>query len=643
MTVCAIGIDTDPTIVYFLRACRLQGAAVEAINLRELAEEGDWRLPVGKADGGWIRSGDRTWDLDKIFAVYARPIDLTGEQPAGVLRGRWHGLMLGLRAWLDTTPAVVVNRPSGGQNNAAKPLHEAFLARAGLNVPPSLTSCDPDRLRDFAAAGRTVVKTLSGIRANAREVTAAELRRYRRSQGPVHLQRLIEGDDIRAHVIGRNVFAVRITSTAVDYRVAGSSATFTRCELPEDMTDTLVRVTAQMGLSMAGWDLKQDRSGAWWCLEANPMPGYSPYDDAVGGAISLALLNFLQSGASAAHSSLPRPRGGAPTDTPLVRLPVDRGGRQCASTHADSDRPRPSLEVDATTLIRACVPGARVCPCDSDAAVSHICATLMAERAWIDGRLSRPARWQGLMRREVMGHGTPSDSRRFRTGFDTIAEQANRWPDRAPTVDTLLEVHERLVGGGNIRAERIQVESGHLFPHPGFLPTLLADLFEQHRSRVAVYGPVRAASELHVDLLTIHAFADGNGRTARGMAAMELMRAGFRSTLFTAVEQHFLHRTRDYVDTLRAYETGRICRAACVFGIVAGMARRSRFARMLRMHQIREYGDLPDLFLKQLGPDDQAELDDQLTRLTAEERDDPGLPESTTLPIAGTRRSYRKE
>ena len=42
-----------------------------------------------------------------------------------------------------------------------------------------------------------------------------------------------------------------------------------------------------------GWDFKVDAEGRYWCLECNPMPGYSFYDRLGQGAVSRALVELL--------------------------------------------------------------------------------------------------------------------------------------------------------------------------------------------------------------------------------------------------------------------------------------------------------------------------------------------------------------
>jgi glutathione synthase/RimK-type ligase-like ATP-grasp enzyme len=159
-------------------------------------------------------------------------------------------------------------------------------------VPPSLLSADPRRVREFIGGGRAVVKPVCGTRATTREIRPGDLGRLADSQGPVLVQRLIEGDDVRAHVVGDAVIACRFSSTTVDYR-SDREATKEVLDIPSDLASLLVARTAEQGLVFAGWDFKLDQDGTYWCLECNPMPGYSFYDRICAGAISDALIKLL--------------------------------------------------------------------------------------------------------------------------------------------------------------------------------------------------------------------------------------------------------------------------------------------------------------------------------------------------------------
>ena len=60
--------------------------------------------------------------------------------------------------------------------------------------------------------------------------------------------------------------------------------------VPTDLKNRLVSATSRMELAFAGWDFKVDADNIYWCLEADPMPGYLPYDLACQGAVSQALV-----------------------------------------------------------------------------------------------------------------------------------------------------------------------------------------------------------------------------------------------------------------------------------------------------------------------------------------------------------------
>jgi glutathione synthase/RimK-type ligase-like ATP-grasp enzyme len=177
-------------------------------------------------------------------------------------------------------------------DNACKPLHEVCLTHNDFRVPPSFTGSRRSDLIAFTAEGKTIAKALSGQRADCRVVTVEDFATYDDRSGPVHLQRFVEGDDVRAHVVGGDIVAVRITSNHSDYR-NDAAAIFTPCTLPDQLAVQLCKATRSFGLAFAGWDLRM-YDDTWWLLEANPMPGYSYYDKQVGGRITRMLIAYLQ-------------------------------------------------------------------------------------------------------------------------------------------------------------------------------------------------------------------------------------------------------------------------------------------------------------------------------------------------------------
>ncbi|MGH3379377.1 MAG: ATP-grasp domain-containing protein [Actinoallomurus sp.] len=284
-----MGLGSESTLAHFASTAEAGGVPVRVVDLRKAVESDDWRLTVG-GDGAARLDGQ---DLDPGGAYYCRVTDLGAHEHDRATAQRWRWLTSALVAWLDHIPGMVVNRPSARSDNGSKPLHEHSLARAGFQVPESISSSSPERLRDFATAGPTIVKAISGVRASSRAVDPAELAGLESGQGPVHLQRLVRGVDVRAHVVGDRVYAERIVSTAVDYR-DDDDAEFSAYELPPELANLVTGHTAELGMSFAGWDFKVGADGTHWCLEVNPMPAYDWYDRRTGGAITASLLGLLQ-------------------------------------------------------------------------------------------------------------------------------------------------------------------------------------------------------------------------------------------------------------------------------------------------------------------------------------------------------------
>jgi hypothetical protein len=290
--VAVIGDSTDPTTVHFLAACAAAGCKPRVVSLGEIVAGGGWHLAVPDDGCSRVWTADAEVPLTDVNAFYCR---LAGSRArwSAEMEIRQSGLLLSLRLWLTASRALVINRPDIDQHNGSKSLHESELARLGFSVPDSISSSDISELAEFLRGGRAVIKACCGMRANTRELLIDRLGEYSADRGPLHLQRLIPGYDIRAHVVGAEIFAVRIDGgPAVDYRT-DRQAQYGAVTLPRELQAVLVEATRIQGMAFSGWDLKVDADERVWCLESNPMPGYSFYDGYVGGDISKALMRQL--------------------------------------------------------------------------------------------------------------------------------------------------------------------------------------------------------------------------------------------------------------------------------------------------------------------------------------------------------------
>ena len=101
------------------------------------------------------------------------------------------------------------------------------------------------------------------------------------------------------HVVGDAVFAAEIVSDADDYRYAGrtsQSVSIRACRLEPEMAERCRRLTAGLGLLIAGIDLRRTPEGCWYCFEVNPSPGFTFYQEATGQKIAEAVACLLAVG-----------------------------------------------------------------------------------------------------------------------------------------------------------------------------------------------------------------------------------------------------------------------------------------------------------------------------------------------------------
>ena len=127
---------------------------------------------------------------------------------------------------------------------------------------------------------------------------------------PSLFQKRINGPDVRIHVVGSNIFAIKITFKGVDYRFPGrfEKGLYGNINIPINIQINCFDYCNTNMLSFAGFDFKIcNDTGIWYVLEANPMPGYDMYDRRLGGAISSSLLSLLSSDFSSMNDDKQKP------------------------------------------------------------------------------------------------------------------------------------------------------------------------------------------------------------------------------------------------------------------------------------------------------------------------------------------------
>ncbi len=251
---------------------------------------------------GCVSIGSHTVDLSEIGAAFIRPFGSDdGTTAMGVdPEARRHALEVdaALCAWADLTPAPVVNRPGAMAANNSKPYQLASIATHGLAVPDTLVTTDPDAVRSFwERHGRVVYKSVSGTRSIVSQLRDEHLDRLADvANAPTQFQQHIPGVDVRVHVAGDDYVATAIMSDADDYRYASLEDTevmMAPCQLPPRIATSCTNMVKAMDLLVAGVDLRRTPSDDWYCLEVNPCPAFSYYEEATGQPICSAVTSLL--------------------------------------------------------------------------------------------------------------------------------------------------------------------------------------------------------------------------------------------------------------------------------------------------------------------------------------------------------------
>ncbi|MGD9789718.1 MAG: Fic family protein [Phycisphaerales bacterium] len=143
------------------------------------------------------------------------------------------------------------------------------------------------------------------------------------------------------------------------------------------------------------------------------------------------------------------------------------------------------------------------------------------------------------------GHAPPGgkslreiyEARNHDRALTLIESWAQAWPiERSLTEDDLLQLHAQVLAdidprsAGRLRTDRVLIKGSRFIP-PGShtFSTLVPALLE--RANRPGSHPALQAAELHYNLVAVHPFADGNGRTARLLMNLHLLRQGFPHTI----------------------------------------------------------------------------------------------------------------
>jgi glutathione synthase/RimK-type ligase-like ATP-grasp enzyme len=294
-----------------LMCARLADMGLEYVLLDQLRYPGEIQLTWNFNDRGvegCLRTSNGSVDLTDVSGVYVRYVNYRGQTTQHAEAGlsdqekklATAEYQLSIMQLFDALPCTVINRAHASTSNDSK-IYQAYLARSfGFETPRTLVTTIPDAAREFyeSCDGKVIYKSLSSVRSIVHRMTVQDLgdRLDRLRNCPTQFQEVVEGIDIRVHVVGDEIFATEVISTADDYRYArreGASLDLRPIEIPPPIADACRAFTRSLGLVLSGIDLRRTGDGRYVCFEVNPSPGFIFYEANTGQPISTAIAHAL--------------------------------------------------------------------------------------------------------------------------------------------------------------------------------------------------------------------------------------------------------------------------------------------------------------------------------------------------------------
>ena len=167
----------------------------------------------------------------------------------------------------DALPITWVSPPRAIETSMMKTWQLPAARSAGLEVPETLVTSDPDEARAFidrVGLGRVICKAFSATIENWRETRMIGEAEYalldQVSVAPVIFQEFVPAEvDLRITVVGEQFFAAEVHSQELDYPLdfrlfleTGPGVRMSPTELPREVEDGLLRLLKSVGSALRG-------------------------------------------------------------------------------------------------------------------------------------------------------------------------------------------------------------------------------------------------------------------------------------------------------------------------------------------------------------------------------------------------------
>lgn len=195
----------------------------------------------------------------------------------------------------------VVNPPATHDVHALKPFEAAVYDGAGLPVPVTFSTTDPGYLAtlDRRLAREWITKGLVGGHTHTESIDlpeTAESARTLLGKAPLMVQEKIEGDNVRAFVLGdRMIGAAEVIPMAPSETDSRRGDTrVRRIALPDEAARTALAAARRWGMAFSAADfMRPSGGGRYVLLECNSAPFFVNFEARTGLDISGKLADHL--------------------------------------------------------------------------------------------------------------------------------------------------------------------------------------------------------------------------------------------------------------------------------------------------------------------------------------------------------------
>ncbi len=298
-----IGSEGDFHAKHIFEKLQAQGVACFYLDTRTFPKS--LRLNLSPKDrqhpGTLITPEGQEVALESIQSVYWRyhhGIEIAPTVPVEVQSIIYREIEAALGSLFRLMPnANWVNSWAAVEGHKFKPHQLSLMAQAGIPIPDTLISNDPDAIRRFfdKHRGNVIYKPVAGgaHTAKMKPEDFAPERMKDLAQSPVQFQEMIEGADIRVYLIGEDFFAAEIKAETLDFRDT-PGADIACVELPNKVKEQCRKAAQLMQYQFTGIDIKRTPRQEYIFLEANPSPMFVHFENMTGYPISESLMNLLR-------------------------------------------------------------------------------------------------------------------------------------------------------------------------------------------------------------------------------------------------------------------------------------------------------------------------------------------------------------